>query len=83
MDGISLVPILRKEKKSVRKYATSYWKDAISIRSQSHRLIAKVRNKKIIDKKLYNLTRKLDSIKDVLPENSEVGKELTRQVLER
>ncbi|OUU87779.1 MAG: iduronate sulfatase [Verrucomicrobiaceae bacterium TMED76] len=83
LDGISLVPLLRKEKKLVRKYATSYWKDAISIRSQSHRLIAKVRNKKIIDKRLYNLTRKLDSIKDVLTENSEVGKELTRQVLER
>ena len=83
LDGISLVPILRKEKKSVRKYATSYWKDAISIRSQSHRLIATVRNKKIIDKKLYDLTRRLDSIKNILSKEPEVGKELTRQISER
>lgn len=83
LDGISLVPILRKEKKSVRKYATSYWKDAISIRSQSHRLIAKVRNKKIIDKKLYDLTRRLDSIKNILSKEPEVGKELTRQISKR
>ena len=83
LDGISLVPILRKEKKSVRKYATSYWKDAISIRSQSHRLIAKVRNKKIIDKKLYDLTRRIDSIKNILSKEPEVGKELTRQISKR
>ena len=83
LDGISLAPLLRKEKESVRKYATSYWRDAISIRSHSHRFIAKVNNNKIVDKKLYNLTRRLDSTENVLSDNLDIEKEMVNQISEK
>ena len=36
LDGVSLVPVLSGEKTSVRQYALSYWRDAVSVRSKNH-----------------------------------------------
>ena len=80
LDGISLVPVLRKEKDSVRKYATSYWRDAISIRSKTHRLVAKMKGKKNVNKELYDLSERLDTIDNILSKNSEIEEELTKQI---
>jgi arylsulfatase A-like enzyme len=80
LDGVSLAPILRKEKESVRKYAISYWRDAISVRSKTHRLVAKVKDGKIVNKELYDLRKRLDTVDNILPKDSEIEKELTNQI---
>ena len=38
LDGRSLVPILAGKKSQVRNAALSYWRDAVSVRSETHRL---------------------------------------------
>jgi arylsulfatase A-like enzyme len=39
LDGVSLTPVLTGESSSVRDTALSYWRDAVSVRSDTHRLI--------------------------------------------
>ena len=80
LDGISLGPVLRGEKESVREYATSYWKDSISIRSKTHRLVAKIKNGKIINKELYDLSERLDTVENISSEESAIEEELTKQI---
>tara|TARA_B100001113_G_C20808565_1_gene491484 strand:- start:289 stop:669 length:381 start_codon:yes stop_codon:yes gene_type:complete len=80
LDGVSLAPILRKEKKSVRKYAISYWRNAVSVRSQSHRLVAQIKNGKIINKELYNLKVKLSTTTQSESNNSKLEKELIKAI---
>ena len=41
LDGVSLTPVLSGKSSSVRDAAVSYWRDAVSIRTVSHRLIAR------------------------------------------
>ena len=80
LDGVSLAPILKKEKKSVRKYAVSYWRNAVSVRSQSHRLVAQIKNGEIINKELYNLRVKLNTTKKSDSKNSKLEKELIKAI---
>ena len=77
---VSLTLILRKEKKSVRKYAISYWRNAVSVRSQSHRLVAQIKNGKIINKELYNLKVKLSTTTQSESNNSKLEKELIKAI---
>tara|TARA_B100001250_G_C19788522_1_gene785317 strand:- start:1640 stop:2209 length:570 start_codon:yes stop_codon:yes gene_type:complete len=83
LDGVSLAPILRKEKESVRKYAASYWRDAVSVRSETHRLVAKVKGGKIVNKELYDLRKRLDNVDDISSKNSEIEEELTKHIPNR
>ena len=80
LDGISLTPVLRKERESVRKYATSYWRDAISVRSKTHRLVAKMKDGKIVNKELYDLSERLDTVDNVASKGSAIEEELTKQI---
>ena len=80
LDGVSLTPVLRKEKETVRKYATSYWRDAISVRSKTHRLVAKMKDGKIVNKELYDLSERLDTIDNVASKGSAILEELTKQI---
>lgn len=65
LDGRSLVPLLRHERTRVRDHVRSYWGDAISVRSESHRLVAKVRNNEVVATELYDLTEDIDSVVNV------------------
>ena len=80
LDGVSLAPVLKKEKKLVRKYAISYWRNAVSVRSQSHRLVAQIKNGEIINKELYNLKAKLSTTTQSESNNSKLEKELIKAI---
>ena len=80
LDGVSLAPILKKEKKSVRKHAISYWRNAVSVRSQSHRLVAQIKNGEIINKEFYDLKVKLNTTKQSESNNSKIEKELIEAI---
>ena len=80
LDGVSLAPILKKEKKSVRKHAISYWRNAVSVRSQSHRLVAQIKNGEIINKELYDLKVKFNTTKQSESNNSKIEKELIEAI---
>ena len=80
LDGVSLAPILKKEKKSVRKHAISYWRNAVSVRSQSHRLVAQIKNGEIINKEIYDLKVKLNTTKKSESNNSKIEKELIEAI---
>ena len=67
-------------KKSVRKYAISYWRNAVSVRSQSHRLVAQIKNGEIINKELYNLKAKLSTTTQSESNNSKLEKELIKAI---
>lgn len=80
LDGVSLAPILKKEKKSVRKHAISYWRNAVSVRSQSHRLVAQIKNGEIINKEIYDLKVKLNTTKKSESNDSKIEEELIEAI---
>lgn len=78
LDGVSLVPVLSGEKASVRKYALSYWRDAVSVRSKSHRLVAKVKNGVMTTGELYDLRQDIDTVENVAGSNPGIVAELSK-----
>jgi arylsulfatase A-like enzyme len=80
LDGVSLKPVLTGQKASVRDAAISYWGDAISIRSKSHRLIVKVRDKQILRTELYDLSSNPDSVTNIAATEPLVMKEILRHL---
>ena len=80
LDGHSLAPILRGERDSVRKHAISYWRDAVSIRSASHRLVAKVMQGKIVNTELYDLRKDIDTVENIADEEPEIVAELGKVI---
>lgn len=82
LDGRSLQPVLKGEG-TVRDTAISYWGDAVSVRSGTHRLIAKVQKKKIIHTELYDLSHTLDSIENIAASEKDTVDRLVKQIPER
>ena len=52
----------------------------MSVRSQSHRLVAQIKNGEIINKELYNLSVKLNNTKKSDSKNSKLEKELIKAI---
>jgi len=75
LDGHSLKPILQGKRRSVRDVAVNYWAGAVSVRSETHRLIVgKNRGQPVTA--LYDLSENLDSLKNVAEDNPELVKKL-------
>lgn len=49
LDGRELTPLLRGDAEAVRRAAVSYWGEAISVRTASHRLIAQGQRRELYD----------------------------------
>jgi arylsulfatase A-like enzyme len=79
LDGKSLAPILSGEQTSVRGAAVSYWGDAVSVRSETHRLIVG-KNKGQPYSALYDLSQDPDSMKDISDSHPELVEQLRRQI---
>ena len=62
LDGTSLLPIIQGRADSVREAATSYWGDAVSIRTDRYRLIVRPDKKGRISEELYDLSADVDSV---------------------
>ncbi len=65
LDGGSLVPVMRHERTRIRNYVRSFWKDAVTVRTDSHRLVARMKDDKPKDVELYDVSDDLDSIDDI------------------
>lgn len=75
LDGKSLMPILTGQQDRVRETAVSYWGNAMSIRSNSHRLIlGKDKGKPYTA--LYDLSRDLDSQKNIAESHPKLVEQL-------
>ena len=81
LDGKSLAPILSGEQTSVRNAAISYWGNATSVRSQTHRLIVG-KNKGQPYTALFDLSQDPDSMKDIVESRPDLVKQLRRQIPE-
>ena len=80
LDGVSLVPVLSGEKFTVRQHALSYWRDSVSVRSESHRLVAKVKNGKVINSELYDLRANIDTVENVAGSNPDIVTQLAKSI---
>jgi arylsulfatase A-like enzyme len=78
LDGQSLKNFLAGKTKITREFAVSYWKkDVVSIRSESHRLIYKKKQKSL---ELYDLSENLDQQKNIAADNPALIKKMLRAV---
>ena len=80
LDGVSLAPILNGRKDSVRDAALSYWRDSISVRTATHRLVARMKNGKATAVELYDLSEDEDTVKDISADHADVVKRLKRHL---
>jgi len=76
LDGVSLTPVLAGERDAVRPFAYSQWRNQVSVRTPTHRLIAKKRNRGLTDIELYDLTRPKGDWIDVADQQPQVVKRL-------
>jgi hypothetical protein len=77
---VSLVPILTGAKKSVRDTAVSYWGNATTVRTPTHRFICKTLKGKRKDFALYDLHGEPDPIENLAEKNPELVQELLRKL---
>jgi len=79
LDGQSLVPLLDGKSEQVRSAAVSYWGNAVSIRSATHRLVVG-KNKGKPHTALYDLSHNLDNRENIADERPDLVKELRRHL---
>ena len=78
LDGKSLGPILRGETGSVRTAAVSYWGRAVSLRTPTHRLIARTGAKGLTKVELYDLGDGPDPVANVAKSQADVARDLLK-----
>ena len=79
LDGKSLVPILSGEADVIREAAVSYWADAVSVRSATHRLVMS-RNQNPPHTALYDLSRDLDSRENIAESHPDLVRKLRKLI---
>jgi arylsulfatase A-like enzyme len=76
LDGKSLAKILSKPNADVRDAALSYWRDAITVRTQSHRLVVTRKNDKLSKVELYDQSTEFDPVQNKASTHPEVVEQL-------
>ncbi len=80
LDGNSLVPALRGETPDGDAVAVSYWRGAVTARSERYRLVGETKGGEVVDPQLYDLSEDADSMTDVAAENPEVVARLVGEI---
>jgi len=83
LDGKNLSPLLDNPKGSVREAALSYWKAATSIRTQTHRLIAKNVENRPSDIELYDMRESPDPVHNRAKEESQRVRDMLKYVADQ
>ncbi|MEE2947710.1 MAG: sulfatase [Verrucomicrobiota bacterium] len=76
LDGKSLAKVLDDPSAKVRDAALSYWRDSITVRTQSHRLIVTRKNDQIIKVELYDQSTHFDPVENKADTNPKVVERL-------
>ena len=76
LDGKSLAKILAKPNAKVRDAALSYWRDGITVRTQSHRLVVTRKNDKLSKVELYDKSTEFDPMQNKASAHPEVVEQL-------
>ena len=76
LDGKSLAKVLDDPSAKVRDAALSYWRDSITVRTQSHRLIVTRKNDQIIKLELYDQSTHFDPVENKADTNPKVVERL-------
>ncbi len=79
LDGKSLVPLLTGQTETIRETAISYWGNAISVRSATHRLIVG-KQKQQPYTALYDLSQNLDSQVNLAETQPDLVRKLRSQI---
>lgn len=82
LDGKSLAPLLEGPAQSVREAAISYWKSAVSVRTQTHRLIAKVKDESPASVELYDMRKSPDPLNNVAETDQDRTKAMLKFALQ-
>jgi arylsulfatase A-like enzyme len=80
LDGTSLRPILEGKSESVRPAALSYWRSAISVRTETHRLIVRKSPDAATPVELYDLSNDADNRINRLSDDPDVVQQLMKFV---
>ena len=80
LGGVSLVPVLTGAKKTVRDTAVSYWGNATTVRTSTHRFICKTVKDKQKDFALYDLRSEPDPIENLAKKNPKLVQELLKKL---
>ena len=78
LDGLSLRPLLSGEKHSIREAARSYWNRAVSVRTTTHRLIARHGEEEPRDIELYDMRLGPDPLENLAPRELETTERLRK-----
>ena len=78
LDGKSLRPIIENNAASIRDAAISYWGDAVSVRTDQHRLIVRPKKGNRIHEELYDLSVDADSVQNLAASEPQTVQRLKR-----
>ena len=80
LDGHSLRPVLKDPNASVRDVATSYWKNAVTVRTKTHRLIATRQDGAYENFELYDSSTQFDPVRNLATDKPEIVEKLAEQL---
>lgn len=76
LDGHSLVPLLEDPERAVRRAALSYWRNGVTVRTQTHRLIATRNEDGFRNIELYDRSQQFDPVRNLAAEQPDVVQDL-------
>ncbi len=82
LDGNNLTPLLKNSQVDIQKAAISYWNDAISVRTETHRLIAKKDGDQYDHIELYNIQKTPDPIENLASTQKKLVNRLLKHIPE-
>jgi len=82
LDGKSLVPVLRHQRSKVREVVRSYWKDAVTVRTDSHRLVARMKNGEPTVFELYDVSSDPDTMRNLGQTKPALRSKLAKMLVE-
>jgi len=79
LDGVSLRPLLNGTAEDVKPASISYWKNSVSIRNKTHRLILqRDKSGKTVGTELFDIRDTPDPIQNIAEQNPKIVRELTK-----
>ncbi len=82
LDGNNLAPLLDDPDQDVKEAALSYWNNAVSVRTQTHRLIARKKGNEYQNVELYNINESPDPIKNLESDHTALVNKLLKYMPE-